>query len=41
MRMFIRPQHAGILTIRMANQPARCNTARVGIVGLIAASVTG
>jgi hypothetical protein len=41
MRMVIRPRRAGILVIRMADQPARCNTARVGLIGVIFTPVTG
>jgi uncharacterized repeat protein (TIGR01451 family) len=30
----VRPPRAGIVTIRMANQPARCSTRRIGVVGV-------
>jgi uncharacterized repeat protein (TIGR01451 family) len=30
----VRPPRAGIATIRMANQPARCSTRRIGVVGV-------
>ena len=37
----VRPPRAGIATIRMANQPARCSTRRVGVVGFLPPPVTG
>ena len=30
----VQPPRAGIVTIRMANQPARCSTRRIGVVGV-------
>jgi uncharacterized repeat protein (TIGR01451 family) len=40
-RLGIQPRRAGILTIRMTNQPVRCNTARIGLVGVFKPPVTG
>jgi hypothetical protein len=31
----VRPPRTGIVEIRMTNQPSRCSTTRIGVVGVI------